>query len=103
MILIKASLLPSIESFYYELCYNSCINNDQEKAKKYYKKSGKVLQKDKDVNGLRVKAYYEYYIKKNDKKAAKYCDKALAVVDKYPLKGQALMEKDLIKDLKNKL
>ena len=90
----------SLPAFYYELCYNGCIMKDKEKAKKYYQKSGKTLQEDQDINGLRVKAYYRYYIKGDNKKALKYCEDALDVADKHPLKGQALMEKDLIKKLK---
>ena len=93
----------SLEPFCYEICYNGCINNDKEKAKKYYEKVSKKLQKDQDANGLRVKAYYEYYINDNDKKAIEYCDNALAVIDKFPLKGQAIMEKDLVNKLRKSI
>ena len=100
---IDVALSWSLEAFYYEICYNACINKEKEKAEKYYKKSGKILQKDKDANGLRIKAYYEYYINNNGKKAIKYCDNALTVIDKFPLKGQALMEKDLVNKLKKSI
>lgn len=93
----------SLPSLYYELCYLACISGDEDKAKNYYEKAGKILERDKDVNGLRVKAYYEYYINKDLEAAATYCDNALAVVNKFPVKGQAFMEEDLVKALKEKI
>lgn len=89
--------LPAI---YYELCFLSCISNDEDKAKLYYEKGGKILKMDKDINGLRVKAYYEYYINKDEKLSMKLCDEAMLVADKFPIKGQGLLEKDLIESLR---
>jgi hypothetical protein len=86
-------LLPSV---YYELCYTGCISGDENKAKEYYKKAGKILQHDKDINGLRVKAYYQYHINKDIEAAMILCENALAVAHKFPIKGQGLMEKDLV-------
>ncbi len=88
-------------SIYYELCYVSCITGNKEKAMLYYERAGKLLQGDKDINGLRVKAYYEYYILNNTKAALKLCENALAVADRYPIKGQGLMEKDLVLNLRS--
>lgn len=90
-------LLPSL---YYELCYIGCIMNDEDKAKVYYEKGGMILHNDKDVNGLRVKAYYEYYVNKDEKSALTFCENALGVADRFPIKGQGLMEKDLVYSLK---
>ena len=97
--------IPSftLPTFYYEICYNACIMNNKEKAEKYYKKGGKILQKDEDANGCRIKAYYEYYINDDKEKALAYCNKGLVVVDKFPIKGQAVMEEELIRDLKNRI
>lgn len=89
--------LPAI---YYELCFLSCISNDKDKAKLYYEKGGKILKMDKDINGLRAKAYYEYYINKDEKLSMKLCEEAILVADKFPIKGQGLLEKDLIESLK---
>lgn len=89
----------ALPSLYYELCYIACICGDVDKAKAYYEKGGKILQNDKDINGLRVKAYYEYYINKDLKAVAMFCENALMVADRFPIKGQGLMEKDLIKNL----
>ncbi|MDQ2084878.1 site-2 protease family protein [Herbivorax sp. ANBcel31] len=94
---IPGQLLPHV---YYELCYNACINKEREKAAKYYKKAGKILQNDKDINGIRVKAYYEYYVNKNMNVAKFFCERALEVADKFPIKGQALIEEKLVKRLK---
>lgn len=94
---------PALPSLYYELCYMACISGEADQARIYYEKAGKILQRDRDVNGLRVKAYYEYYINKDPERAAAYCENALAVADKFPIKGQGLMEKDLVKHLKELL
>ncbi len=91
--ILPAYILPG---FYYELCYVSCIHDNPEKAGDYYLKSGKVLQRDKDINGMRVKAYYEYYINKNAGAALKLCEQGLSAAGEFPLKGQGEMEKDLL-------
>lgn len=88
--------LPGI---YYELCFMGSIMGDIDKAKKYYEKASKILLKDKDVNGQRVKAYYEYYVKKNKSKTIEFCDQALQVVHKFPIKGLAIMEEKLVRKL----
>jgi hypothetical protein len=93
---IPHHLLPS---FYYELCFVGCITGDKEKATVYHNKAGKILQSDKDVNGLRVKAYYECYVNDNSMLAKELCTRALSVVDKFPLKGQAVMERELVEKL----
>jgi hypothetical protein len=85
----------------YEICYNACIDGDREEAVEYYKKAEKILINDKDVNGLRVKAYYEYYVNKNINVSKFFCDSALEVVDKFPVRGQALIEEKLVKKLIN--
>ena len=92
---------PMLPGIYYELCHTGCIANDQAKARKYYQKAGKILQGDKDINGLRVKAYYEYFINAKPESALKLIEDALAVVDKFPVKGQGLMEADLARTLKD--
>lgn len=97
---ISEVLLPSI---YYEICFVYCIKNDIENAKKNYVNAGKVLQKDKDLNGLRIKSYYEYYVNQNTEKAREYAQEALKVADKFPIKGQAIMEVELVKDLLDKI
>lgn len=89
--------LPSV---YYELCYVSSITKNTRRAKEYYKKAGQILQKDKDINGLRVKAYYEFFINDNYDIALGLCEEALMVAEKYPIKGQGLMEEALIMALK---
>lgn len=83
----------------YEICYNACIDGDREEAEEYYKKAEKVLKNDKDMNGLRVKAYYEYYVNKNINVAKFLCESALEVADRFPVRGQALIEEKLVKRL----
>ena len=67
-----------------------------ERAVAYYSKAGRTLQKDKEVNGLRVKAYYEFYAENDIEAASKMAEEALSVADKYSIKGLGLMERELI-------
>lgn len=90
---------PSLPGLYYELCYVGCITMDMKKANNYYQQVGKILKKDKDINGCRVKAYYEYYVNQNYDAALELCYEGLDVVDNFPIKGQARMEEDMIKSL----
>jgi tetratricopeptide (TPR) repeat protein len=87
----------------YEICFQACLCGDTEKAKTYYNKCIKTITKDKDANGMRVKAYYEYYVNNDVEKAKEYCIKGLDVVDKYPILGIALYEKELLIKLQKQL
>ena len=93
-----------VDSVYTELgYYYAVVKGDIEKAKTYYDMRLEKMKKDKDINGRRSMAIYEYYIN-NDKEAArKYCEEGLKVVDKFPLKGQRVMEEKLIKNLLNNI
>jgi hypothetical protein len=91
---------PSLPALYYELCYIGCITDNKEQANYYYQKAGRILQQDNDSNGLRVKAYYEYYIKNELESANTLCNRAIAVADRFPIKGQGIMELELIHSLK---
>lgn len=93
------NLIPSytLSGVLHELIYYySVMNINNEKAVEYYGKTSKLLLKSKDINGLRVKCAYEFYINKDTQKALEYANNGLAVFDKYPIKGHALMEKNLI-------
>ena len=93
----------SLPGIYYELCFVACVSGEEDKAREYYQKVRKTLEKDRDINGFRVKAYYEYYINKDREKVLACAQSGLAVKDKYPLKGQAILEEKLIKKLLAKL
>lgn len=97
---LEAFPYVALPGLYYELCFMGCITGDKNRTKIYYNKAGKVLQNDKDINGMRVKAYYEYYINNNEASALKFCDSAIEVESKFPIKGQSLMERDLVEALK---
>ncbi len=88
--------LPSI---YYEMCFAGCISADEAKAKYYFNKAGKILRNDNAINAFRVRAYYEYYINNNSREALMNCENAFKVADKFPSKGQAMMEKGLVEKL----
>jgi len=94
---------PLLPPIYYELTYRAAVEGEQEKARKYYAAAGSILQRDKDINGLRVKAYYVYYIDRNLSLAGELCREALEVWERFPLRGQALMERDLITELQKRI
>ncbi|QVK17638.1 M50 family metallopeptidase [Mycoplasmatota bacterium] len=98
---IKIIPVPLQRTIIYEICYIGCITNNFEKVKKYYTQIEEKLQKDNDINGLRIKAYYEYYINRKVELPLQYCQDALSVIDEFPYKGLALMEIELINVLKN--
>ena len=89
----------SLPAFYYELIFYSILTGDLEEAKRYYALAGKVLQKDLDINGQRVKAYYEYYVNHDGDEARELALRGLSVREKYPFPGHALMEGDLLEEL----
>lgn len=85
---------------YYELIYYySVLESNYEKAEGFFACIKQILLKDKDVNGKRILSAYEYYVKADKESALRSCKEGLEVVDKYPLKGQALMEKKLLEEL----
>lgn len=94
--LVSGFALPG---YYNEIIFVASINNDALKAKTFYDKASKILNRDMDINGCRVKAYYEYYINNDLNKAKELIDNGLKVWDKFPIKGQALMEKQLLINL----
>jgi len=84
----------------YELIYYySAIDHNKEQAEKYYTRIDTHLVADRDINGRRVLAAYEFYINDNPKKARQYCLEGLASFNNFPLKGQAIMEKALLTKL----
>lgn len=55
--------------------------------------------KDQDINGLRVKAYYAFFMEKDAEKAKALAQKGLVMRDHYPFKGQAVYEAELLNEL----
>lgn len=97
---VPSAMLPPV---YYELCYTGCVENDAVKAKAYFDKAGRVLKNDTDANGLRIKAYYAYHVEHNREKALELCEKALAVADRFPIRGQGMMEEALVLKLREEI
>jgi len=89
----------TLPAYYYELVYYNLLVGKLNLSAHYYEKAGKILQKDKDINGLRIKSYYAYYLEKNPSKAEKLAREGLEVMGKYPFKGQALFEEEQLKKL----
>lgn len=89
----------ALPAYHYELVFYHCLIKNEEEAKKYYSLTAKVLHKDKDINGLRVKAYFEYEINHDPEKAMELAQQGLFVKNKYPFPGQAIMEGKLLEIL----
>lgn len=94
--LVPSQLLPSVR---YELCYNNILNGNMDSAISYYNAAGKILLRDQDINGMRIKAYYKFYVDNNPAEALELAEAGLAVKDKFPSKGQGDLEADLINKL----
>jgi len=92
----------ALPAYYYELIFYNIKIKNMEEAKKYFSLSAKVLHKDQDINGLRVKAYFEYEINHNCVKAMELAHQGLKVKNKYPFPGQAIMEGELLEKLVEK-
>jgi len=89
----------SLPAYYYELLFFELLSGNLEKAKVYHEKAGKILMKDQDINGLRVKAYYAFFMEKDAEKAKALAQKGLVMRDHYPFKGQAVYEAELLNEL----
>lgn len=92
-----------IPLFYELIYYYSAVAKDLSKAESYAGHIMHILEKDKDVNGRRVYAAYLYYTAKPKKLALSAAKEGLQVVDKYPYKGIAYMERDILNDLVQKI
>lgn len=90
--------------FYNEfIYYYSAIELREEKAKKYFTKAKKLLLNDKDINGRRTLASYKLFIENDYEEAKICCFDGLSVKDKFPFKGQALLEEKLIMGILDKV
>ncbi|SMC50980.1 M50 family metallopeptidase [Papillibacter cinnamivorans] len=90
---------PSLPGVYYELCYMRCLAGDPDGAKRFREACRKTLDRDMDANGLRVKAAYAFYAEGDREKALELCGRALSVVPRFPLKGQGILERELVNRL----
>jgi len=87
---------------YYEIITAGILFNQSEWIEKYYSLVEKTLNHDRDLNGERVKAYYAWYTGNQDQ-AKQHIERAKAVADKFPLRGQAEMELALLDRLEQKI
>jgi len=85
----------------FELCSAYAATGEIEKARNYYSEVQVKLDKENDCNGFRIKAYYTWFVEKDRDTALSLCRQGLAVTEKYPLKGQAVMEEELLKQLQS--
>ena len=98
----KSGLTDFNVPFIYELIYYySYIKLDLEKAFNYYNKVSHILEKDIDVFGKRIYAYFLYYVKKDKERAYFNAKEGLKVIDKYDYKGIGIMNGYLLFSLVN--
>lgn len=86
-------LPPVLHEFIY---YYSAIDFQQKKAQHYYKCLQKYSKNPSDCNSYRILSAYEYFVNLDSEKAKADAAKGLALIDMFPLPGQAHMERDLI-------
>lgn len=91
-----SSALPALD---YELCFYACIAGDKARAEELHVKIRKDLEKDQDLNGMRVKAYCAWYLAADEATARSSCLQALKVAHLFPFPGQAVMERELVEKL----
>lgn len=87
-------------SIIYELiCYYLMEEKDRIKAVRYFHMVENTLENDMDINGRRTLAYWLYYAQLDEEGSLRACKEGLDAFEKYPIKGLALMEKDIIEKL----
>ena len=82
-----------------ELCFINCIKQDPQNASRYYNDIKDHLDNSCELAALRIKVYYEYYIKNNNNEALLYANAALRIKDFTELKGMIPIETELINDI----
>lgn len=97
----KLDQFPSVAltGLYYELCFSACLREDIDKAKEWHERVRLALERDRDANGLRVRAYYTWYAEGDWTKARTLAQEGQAVVPVFPLRGSAEMEGELLRKL----
>lgn len=92
---------PSIalSALYYELCFFACIQGEKDRAAEFRAKVRPALDRDGDLNGLRVRAACAWYLDGDAAQARALCDQALSVEESFPIPGQARMERGLVEQL----
>lgn len=94
---LTGSWLPSNTLHYYEILYfYTAVRKDLSKAETYFAQVDSVLEKDMDINGRRVYAAYLFYSGKDINRAVQVAEEGLKVVEQFPQKGLAYMERDFI-------
>lgn len=97
----KLDQFPSVAltGLYYELCFSACLREEIDKAKEWHERVKLALERDRDANGLRVRAYYTWYAEGDWTKARTLAQEGQAAVPLFPLRGQAEMEGELLQKL----
>lgn len=87
----------------YELCCMACRRGERERAGDFRRQVRSALDRDEDMNGLRVRAYCAWYLDGNREEAKSLAARALEVEPLFPIPGQARMERELVTGLMEKL
>ncbi len=98
------SKTPMTGGIYNELVFfYSFVQKDERKAEYYRRESSEPIEKDKDVNGRRIYAYYLYYVKGDVEQALSVIHEGEQVADNFIMKGNIPMEKELLAQLKQEI
>ena len=96
----------SVGCYYEIIFYSSYVMYNPSNAMKYYEKIKNVLEKDMDINGRRVLAYFQYYVLKRPDLAEISIDQAINMDDSVKANlthAEMKYEKVLIEELKSNM
>lgn len=91
----------SLPAYYYELIFYYLLTGNRNRAQDYHEKAGRILLRDQDINGLRIRSYYAFYVEEDPVMARNLALEGLSVRDKFPFRGQALFEAEQLEKLIN--
>lgn len=98
----RGKQLYSMAPYYAECVFYYCfVENFPERATYYYHHCPASIEKDMDLNGRRIYAYYLYYVKKAPEAALQAIREGLEVADAFSMKGHIPLEKELLYVLQN--
>lgn len=100
----KGKALYNMAAYYAEcVFYYSFVEYIPARAEYYYQHCPALIEKDMDLNGRRIYAYYLYCVKEDPEAALQAVREGLAAVDAFSVKGHIPMEKELLYLLQDRI
>lgn len=94
-------LKPEIPLYYDIIYYYACVEMNRHKVQSYYRQVENELANDKDSNGRRVLAYYQYYVESQPEKALETAKEGIRVIDWF--EGNKEFEEKFLERLINEI